>query len=73
VIIVVPSFLSLTRVIGIVYDRDPKKRPHTREQIIALAQEIWEKLPWERIYKWIDSMPKRLEKLRRNRGGPTKY
>jgi len=29
--------------------QDPHRRPHTREQTISLAQEIWEGLPWGQI------------------------
>lgn len=51
----------------------PNQRPLTREQTIALAQEIWEGLPWGRIYTWINKMPGRLEKLWQAKGGPIKY
>ena len=51
----------------------PHLRPHTQEQTIALAQEIWEGLQGGRIYTWINKMPGRLEKLRQAKGGPIKY
>jgi len=47
--------------------------PHTEEELIALAQEVWEGLPWEDIYKWIDRMPQRLTACLRNHGGPTRW
>jgi len=53
--------------------QDPCQRPHTREQTISLAQEIWEGLPWGRISTWIDRMPRHPEKLRQAKGGPIKY
>jgi len=51
----------------------PYQCPRTRQQTIALAQEICEGLPWGQIYTWIDKMPRRLEKLRQVKGGPIKY
>jgi len=46
--------------------------PATEEELIALAQEVWEGLPWEKIYKYIDSMPERVTYCMRRKGGPTR-
>ena len=51
----------------------PHRRPHIWEQTIALAQEIWEGLPWSQIYTWINKTPGQLEKLRQSKGGPIRY
>ena len=53
--------------------QDSNKRPHTRDQTIALARYTWEGLPWPQIYKWVEKMPRRIEKLRQVHGGSTKY
>ena len=53
--------------------RDPNKRPHGREEIIKVAQQLWEELPWKSIYKWIDRMPERVTHLYRRNGGPTPW
>ena len=37
---------------------------HTWQEIIVLAQAIWEGLPWLEISKWVDKMPRRIEELR---------
>jgi len=53
--------------------RDPNQWPHGREEVIAVAQRLWEELPWERIYRWIDGMPRRVCTLLRKNGGPTRW
>jgi transposase len=50
-----------------------EKYPHTREELIDLAQEVWEGLPWKTIYKYIDSMPIRVASCLRRSGGPTRF
>ena len=53
--------------------QDPNKRPHTRDETIALVRHTWEGLPWPQIYKWVDKMPRRIDKLRQAHDGSTKY
>ena len=50
-----------------------KRIPHNEEELIALAQEVWEKLPWKRIYYYIDSMPERVATCLHRHGGPTRW
>ena len=52
---------------------DPDNRPHGRDEIIEVAQRVWEELPWGRISKWIDGMPGRVAALARNGGGATRW
>ena len=49
--------------------RDPNKRPHGQEEIIKVAHQLWEELPWKSFYKWIDRMPERVTNLYRRNGG----
>ena len=53
--------------------QDPNKRPHTRDETIALTRHTWEGLPWPQIYKWVDKMPKCIDKICQAHGGSTKY
>ena len=53
--------------------RDPQTRPHGREEVIRVAQKVWEGLPWRRIYRWPGKMPRRIAALLRNKGGVTKW
>lgn len=50
-----------------------RRRPYNRDDIIALAQEVWENMPWRRVYRFIDSMPRRITTLIRRHGGHTKW
>jgi len=40
-----------------------RQRPYNRDDIITLAQEVWEEMPWRRVYCFIDSMPRRITTL----------
>ena len=53
--------------------QDSNKRPHTRDETIALARHTWEGLPWPQIYKWVDRMPRCIDQLCQAHGGSTKY
>jgi transposase len=50
--------------------RDPSQQPHGREEVIAIAQWLWEEL---QIYRWIDGMPRRVCTLLCKNGGPTQW
>jgi transposase len=50
-----------------------KRIPRNEQELIALAQEVWEALPWDRIYKYIDSMPERIVTCIRRNGGSTQW
>jgi hypothetical protein len=52
---------------------DFKGYPNTDQELIDLAQEVWENMPWQRVYKVIDSMPKRIVTVIRRHGGATKW
>jgi len=47
--------------------------PKTREELITLAQEVWENLPWKKAYQCIDSMPERVASCIKRGGGPTRW
>ena len=53
--------------------QDPQSRPHGRDEIIKVAERVWEELPWSRIYKWIDGLPRRVRALARSGGGVTRW
>ena len=53
--------------------QNPYQGPHGGEEIIRLAQEVWEGLPWGRIYKMIDCMPAQIVALRKAHGDPTRW
>jgi len=36
-----------------------RQRPYNRTDIIELGQEVWEAMPWRRVYRFINSMPRR--------------
>ena len=38
-----------------------KRHPHNQSEVVKVAQEEWEKLPWKSIYSMIDGMPRRVE------------
>ena len=38
-----------------------KWRPHNQREVVGVAQEEWEKLPWKRKYDMIDAMPRKIE------------
>ncbi|RPA93685.1 hypothetical protein L873DRAFT_1704075, partial [Choiromyces venosus 120613-1] len=41
--------------------------PCNEKELIALAQEVWEGLPWKHIYTYINNMPEQITTcLRRN-------
>ena len=50
---------------------DLNGRPHGQEQMVKVAQEEWEDLPWGRIYGWITGMLNSVHTLYRRNGGPT--
>jgi transposase len=52
---------------------DSKQYPNTDQELIDLAQEVWENMPWKRVYKVIDSMPERIVTVIRRHGGATKW
>jgi len=52
---------------------DSKRYPNTDQELIDLAQEVWENMPWQRVYKVIDSMPERIVTVIRRHGGATKW
>jgi hypothetical protein len=45
----------------------------TREELIQVVMEEWEKLDMEIVNSLIDSMPRRMKAVIEARGGPTKY
>jgi len=45
----------------------------SEKELIGLAQKVWEALPWERIYGFIDSMPRRVANCLKRGGGPTRW
>ena len=50
-----------------------KLRLHNQREVVEVAQEEWEKLPWKRIYDIIDGMPRRVEAAINAEGERTKY
>jgi transposase len=50
-----------------------QKIPRNEKELIELAQEVWEALPWGRIYSFIDSMPIRVANCLKRGGGPTHW
>ena len=53
--------------------RDLKQWVDGGEQIIIVAQRLWEELPWEHIHWRIDGIPRRVCTLLRRNGGPTPW
>lgn len=53
--------------------RDPNKTPQNEEELAEQAMEEWEKLDWDRIYAFIDSMPKRVKAVIKNKGSHTRW
>ena len=47
--------------------------PRKKEELIALAQQVWEELPWEKIYHYIDSMPEHISACLKRNGGITRW
>ncbi|RPA92611.1 hypothetical protein L873DRAFT_1779259 [Choiromyces venosus 120613-1] len=47
--------------------------PRDEEQLIALAQEVWEGLPWRHIYTYINGMPGRILTCIRSNGESTRW
>jgi hypothetical protein len=47
--------------------------PRNGQELIALAQDWWEALTWDRIYKYIDSMPELIVICIRRNGGSTQW
>ena len=54
-------------------NRFRKLRPHNQREVVEVAQEEWEKLPWKHIYDMIDGMPRRVEAVINAEGERTKY
>ena len=52
---------------------DSKRYPNTEQESIDLAQEVWENMPWQRVYKVIDSMPERIVTAIHRHGGATMW
>jgi hypothetical protein len=50
-----------------------QKIPRNEKELIELAQEVWEALPWGRIYSFIDSMPIRVANCLKRGGGLTHW
>ena len=50
-----------------------RRIPRSEKELIGLAQKVWEALPWERIYGFIDSMPRRVANCLKRGGGPTRW
>jgi transposase len=53
--------------------RDPERRARNQVELAQHAREEWEKLDWKKVYKIIDSMPKRIAAVVKNKGGHTKW
>lgn len=53
--------------------RDPNKRPKYEEELEEQAMEEWEKLDWDRIHAFIDSMPRRVKVVIKNTGSDTRW
>lgn len=47
--------------------------PCNEEELIAIAQRVWEGLPWGKVYRYINSMPSRVAACLRRGGGPTRF
>ena len=55
-------------------ERKAGRRYRGREELIALAQDVWESLDWEMIHsKIIGSMGKRVAMVLKAKGGRSKY
>jgi len=52
---------------------DSKRYPNTDQELIDLAQEVWENMPRKQVYKVIDSMPEMIVTVIRRHGGATKW
>ena len=50
-----------------------KLRPHNQREVLEVAQEEWEKLPWKRIYDIIYGKPRRVEAAINAEGERTMY
>ena len=50
-----------------------RRIPGSEKELIGLAQKVWEALPWERIYGFIDRMPRRVANCLKRGGGPTRW
>ena len=53
--------------------RKRKHQPRTKEELIKVLMEEWEKLDMKNINDLIDSMPRRMQAVIEAKGGPTKY
>jgi len=49
------------------------KKPRTVDEVMKVAGEEWEGLDWDRIYRMIDGMPRRIKALIEKEGARTKY
>ncbi|RPB01357.1 hypothetical protein L873DRAFT_1676847 [Choiromyces venosus 120613-1] len=47
--------------------------PCNEKELIALAREVWEGLPWRHIYMYINDMPEHITTCLRRNGGPTRW
>ena len=50
-----------------------ERRPTNLAELRVAVQEEWENVPIEVIRAFIDSIPRRIETVIANNGGPTKY
>jgi len=48
------------------------KKPRTVDEVMKVAGEEWEGLDWDRIYRMIDGMPRRIKTLIEKEGARTK-
>jgi hypothetical protein len=59
------------------FDKSRKRREATLNENIkvieAQAREEWERLEWENVYKIIDSIPKRIAAVVKNKGSHKKW
>ncbi|RPA93840.1 hypothetical protein L873DRAFT_1815384 [Choiromyces venosus 120613-1] len=47
--------------------------PRNEQDLIELAQDVWEGMPWGRVYKFVDRMPARVEDCWKRDGGMTRH
>lgn len=53
--------------------RDQEKRPKDTEELAGQAKEEWEGLDWDRSYKFIDCMPRRVAAVLKNKSSHTRW
>lgn len=50
-----------------------KRQPRNKEELQATLNTVWETMPTQRILKFIDSVPRRIQAVIAAKGGVTKY